>query len=402
MEEHPPLVPDPVSRPLFAAVLGSLLLIAAGFPLAQAIYEMAVLRERPHVLEALRQVPSKAGLHAWDQAAKDRSIFGKAIRPAVLQWRLDLLGDAGPKALPGRDSWLFYRPDADYLILPAFDEPRFYKDAYDTLVEGRRVNPRNPLIAMKRFRDQLQARGIALLVVPIPVKAAVYPEKLGRGFDSVPPSPTLRLLDSLRALGIPAVNLHAALLRARKSGAGPLYLRDDTHWTPAGMEAAAAEVLRTLRSHPAWIAAPDSLRRRYGSATVSLERFGDIAEMTKVPRRREIFSTERVEARQIRDSSNGSPYRDDLNSPVLWLGDSFSRIYQTDAPRGAGIIAQVALGLGFPLASIVNDGGASTVVRRQLLRRPDLLHGKKVVVWAFVERDVRFGEKGWMLLDLGE
>jgi hypothetical protein len=42
------------------------------------------------------------------------------------------------------------------------------------------------------------------------------------------------------------------------------------------------------------------------------------------------------------------------------------------------------------------------VVRQQLLRKPELLKGKKVVVWAFVERDIRFGEKGWMLLDLPE
>jgi hypothetical protein len=400
--EHPPLVPDPVSRPLFAAILGSLLAVAAGFPLAQALYEAVILRERPHVLELFRHMPSKASLHAWDQAAKDRSLFGKAIRPAMLQWRYDVLGDGGAKALAGRDGWLFYRPDADYLLLPAFDDRRFYKDAYDTAVDGKRVNPRNPLIAIRRFRDQLEARGVALVLVPIPVKAAIYPERLGRGFDSVPASPTLRFLDSLRANGIPAVNLHAALLRAKKRGVGSLYLRDDTHWTPAGMEAAAAEVLQALRAHPAWIAAPDSLRKRYGSTAVSLERFGDIAEMTKVPRRREIFPMERVEAKQVRDSSEGAVYRDDPASPVLWLGDSFSRIYQTDAPRGAGIIAHVAQGLGFPLASLVNDGGASTVVRQQLLRKPELLRGKKVVVWAFVERDIRFGEKGWMLLDLAE
>jgi hypothetical protein len=100
------------------------------------------------------------------------------------------------------------------------------------------------------------------------------------------------------------------------------------------------------------------------------------------------------------DVHAGVPYLDDPDSPVLWLGDSFSRIYQTDVPGAAGIIPHVAKGLGFPLASIVNDGGASTVVRQQLLRRPELLRGKKVVVWAFVERDIRFGEKGWMLLDM--
>jgi hypothetical protein len=400
MEIERPLVPAPVSRLLFGIILGSLLAVAAGFPLAQAVYEAAVLRERPHVLELFRKMPSKASLHAWDQAAKDRSLFGKAIRPAMLQGRYDLLGETGPKVLPGRDSWLFYRPDADYLLLPPFDDRRFYKDAYDTLVDGKWVNPRNPLIAIRHFRDQLAAQGVDLIMVPIPGKAAIYPERLGHGFKAPPPSPTLRFLGALRDAGIPAVDLHAALLRAKARGAGPLYLGGDTHWTPAGMEVAAEAVLEALRSRPAWIAAPDSMRRHYDSKPVRLERFGDIAEMTKIPRRRELFPLEEVEAKQVRDSRSKALYRDDPESPILWLGDSFSRIYQTDAPLGAGIIAHVAKGLGFPLASLVNDGGASTVVRQQLLRRPELLRGKTVVVWAFVERDIRFGDKGWMLLDL--
>ena len=399
--EHPEhrLVPPAVSRPFAGVIIGSLLAIAAGFPIAQAVYEMAVLRERPHVLELFREMPSKAGLHAWDQAAKDRSIFGKAIRPVILQGRYDLLGEMGAKALPGRGDWLFYRPDADYLLSPAFDDERFYKDTYDTLVDGKWVNPRNPLAAIRRFHDQLAARGIELLMVPIPGKAAVYPENLGRGFGSPPSSPTARFVEALRGAGILALDLQPALLRAKARAKTALYLRDDTHWTPAGMEVAAATVLETLRAHPAWIAAPDSIRKHYGVNFVEVDRFGDVAEMTKLPRRRELFPLERVGAEQVWDSAARAPYRDDPRSPVLWLGDSFSRIYQTDAPRGAGIIAHVALGLGFPLASLVNDGGASTVVRQQLLRRPELLEGKKVVVWAFVERDIRFGEKGWMLLD---
>jgi hypothetical protein len=60
----------------------------------------------------------------------------------------------------------------------------------------------------------------------------------------------------------------------------------------------------------------------------------------------------------------------------------------------------VALRLNHPLASVVNDGGASTVVRRQLWRKGELLRGKKLVVWAFVERDIRFGDQGWKIEEL--
>ena len=51
--------------------------------------------------------------------------------------------------------------------------------------------------------------------------------------------------------------------------------------------------------------------------------------------------------------------------------------------------------LSQPIASLVNDGGASTLVRRSLARNPRLLKGKKLVIWEVVERDFRFGEEGW-------
>jgi hypothetical protein len=39
-------------------------------------------------------------------------------------------------------------------------------------------------------------------------------------------------------------------------------------------------------------------------------------------------------------------------------------------------------------------------VRQQLARKPALLKGKKVVVWEFVERDIRFGTEGWQVIPL--
>jgi len=47
------------------------------------------------------------------------------------------------------------------------------------------------------------------------------------------------------------------------------------------------------------------------------------------------------------------------------------------------------------VTSIVNDGGTSTLLRQELARRPQLLRGKRVVIWEFVERDLRFGTEGW-------
>jgi hypothetical protein len=91
-----------------------------------------------------------------------------------------------------------------------------------------------------------------------------------------------------------------------------------------------------------------------------------------------------------------TPFKDDFRkAKILILGDSFSRIYQTDSPVNAGWIAHFAKEMGRPVASIVSDGGASTLVREKLARKAGVLKGKKLLIWEFVERDLRFGAEGW-------
>jgi hypothetical protein len=82
------------------------------------------------------------------------------------------------------------------------------------------------------------------------------------------------------------------------------------------------------------------------------------------------------------------------------LGDSFARIFEQDEPGQAGLIAHLAALLQQHLAAIVNDGGASTLVRQQLARQPELLKGKKLVIWEFVERDICQATEGWQQIDL--
>jgi hypothetical protein len=105
---------------------------------------------------------------------------------------------------------------------------------------------------------------------------------------------------------------------------------------------------------------------------------------------------------------------------VLVLGDSFCRIYQYPEPQSlgemtagaatgragesgakrllpgsAGFISHLALALHSPVDAIVSDGGAATDVRRKLSTDPEILEGKRVVVWEFVERDIALGAQGW-------
>jgi len=133
----------------------------------------------------------------------------------------------------------------------------------------------------------------------------------------------------------------------------------------------------------------------YQVRPVTTPRTGDLVQMINLPRLERRFPPEQVLCEQVFRSETGDLYRDKPDSKILVLGDSFLRMYQTDQPLAAGFIAHLARAVRQPVTSIVNDGGASTLVRQDLSRRAGLLANKKVVIWEFVERDIRFGMEGW-------
>jgi hypothetical protein len=103
---------------------------------------------------------------------------------------------------------------------------------------------------------------------------------------------------------------------------------------------------------------------------------------------------------QVLNRQNDAPFRDDPGADVLVLGDSFLRVFEQDEPGSAGFVSHLAKELGRPVATLIADGGASTLVRQELFRRPTLLERKQVVIWEFVERDIRLGTEGWSIVPL--
>ena len=153
--------------------------------------------------------------------------------------------------------------------------------------------------------------------------------------------------------------------------------------------------------------------------------------MMQIPGLRNAFAAETVECLQVLDPALGPLVPAASARPgtyaypgqqatVLVLGDSFCRIYQYPEPQSlgempagavtgragesgakrllpgsAGFISHLALALKSPVDAIVSDGGAATDVRRKLSTDPEILEGKRVVVWEFVERDIALGAQGW-------
>lgn len=340
--------------------------------------------EWPQAFDLFRRVPTAANLRTYEQELADACPVGRRVRPWMQYVQFMGLRDGGEKALVGRDGWLFYRPGVEAL--------------------ARRPRPAgatgDPLPAIVDFRDRLLARGIRLLVVPVPNKESVYPEMLSaRAVDSpgdVNPE-TRNLMARLAAHGIETVDLFEAFTASRTDATrSPLYLKRDSHWSPAGVEVAARAVARRLVD-AGWVAegVPAYERR-----PAPVRRVGDLVQMLQsLPLERSLGAESAACVRVVR-KDDGTPYRDDPAAPVLVLGDSFLRIYERDEPGAAGFVAHLAAELEQPVASLVTDGGAATLVRQDLCRRPGLLAGKRVVIWEFTERDLRLDPDQWPVVPL--
>lgn len=359
------------------ALTAILLLVVFGVGLVQAVTEVAG-RTPPQLLDLFRQAPTTTALRTFEADLENNSWCGPRIRLLTQYAEYVLLRNLGAKALQGHNGWLFYRPGLEYLLEPC-----------DGVSEA--------LAAIVDFRDAIAARGIRLLVVPTPEKPSIYPERLTASAASLTKpldTHTTRLLEALRERGIECVDLFGLFANAPGQS---LYLAQDTHWTPDGMRLAAETTARRLLEL-GWV---EQGSAAYDIRAVQLERLGDVLDMVQNPAIAARFTPEQITCEQVIDAGH-SPYKDAPDSPVLVLGDSFLRIYERDEPRSAGFVSHLARELRMPLTSIVNDGGASTLVRQELYRKPVLLTGKRVVVWEFVERDIRFGTEGWQHVPLPE
>jgi hypothetical protein len=249
----------------------------------------------------------------------------------------------------------------------------------------------------------LAKRGIKLLLVPVPDKASVYPDMLASRASLIEHpvnSKTLEIIWRLQQAGVEVVDLFAVFERAR-TGLSPAdgttyYLLQDSHWSPEGMRLAAKTVGQRILDL-GWV---QKGQVEYTLKPVTIEQYGDILRMIQVPQIENEFEPERIDCTQVINPIINRPYQTDPNSEVLVIGDSFLRIYSREEPGAGGFVENLAHELGFAISSIVNDGGASTLVRQQLSRNPGLLTHKKVVVWEFVERDIRFGTEGWQYVPL--
>ena len=337
-------------------------------------------------------------------------------RDALMQWlipRMQIpvtawLKGGNEDAYCGRDGWLFYRKDIDSLTGRGFLDPEILAHRAAGGSELKAPPQPDPLKAILDFRDQLARRGIALIVMPAPVKPSIHPERHSARYEGrtgAVQSPSFPAFVERLARGkIACFDAAPMLLQAKATAPGrPLYLGTDTHWTPEGMELAAKALADLARQTATLPRATD----RFTAAAKEVTNLGDVALMLRFPAEWRVFAPETATIRQVRDGKE--PWRPDAKAEILFLGDSFANIFSL-APMGwgesAGLVEHLSLALGLPVDAITRNDAGSFATRemlaKELQRGNDRLAGKKLVIWEFASRELAFGDWKMFSLALGE
>lgn len=343
-------------------------------------------------------------MHAYEDRLEKGSFLEAMLVPPLQYHFARTTGLGNEQAYLGRDGWLFYRPGVDYVTGPGFLDPRVLKRRALGGHEWQAATQPDPIPAILQFRDQLAARGIRLVLVPVPVKPVLHPEKLARGMDPVVrPLHNASYPDFMRAMeeaGIVVFDTAPLLAMTVLSEFPDRYLKTDTHWLPESMDLVAEGLADVVRI----VGRLGEGRAGYGEEETTVTALGDIAQMLRLPASQTLYPPESVTVRRVVDAE-GVVWKADPLADVLLLGDSFSNIY-SDERMGWGGSAGLAERLSFHLrrpvdAILRNDAGAHATRRmlsQQMLGGVDRLAGKKVVVWQFAARELAVGD--WPLTDL--
>lgn len=347
------------------------------------------------------------GMSVYEDALEDGSRTAKWLLPPMQSLLIGRLGAGNEQAYCGRDGWLFYRPEIDYLTGPGFLDPKVLAARARRGDEWNPPPQPDPLKAIFEFHDALAARGIALVLLPAPGKAMVYPEQFSSRYDG---SRTLEnpsfaaFKEAVEARGVYVCETAPALLELKKRGTQS-FLARDTHWSPQGAEGAARALAGLLREKNLL---PEREPVAYTRTETTVENLGDIANMLSLPEDQTFYPEEQVTLRQVR-TPDGALWAPSQDADILFLGDSYANIYSLAGMgwgEGAGIIAQLGAELGRPIdAILMNDNGAYATRRalsRELVQGKDRLAGKAVVVYEFAARELAVGDwKTGLSLELG-
>jgi hypothetical protein len=317
----------------------------------------------------------EAGKGSWKAWTARLAPFHRDVS-ALLQSR-----PASVMAFKGKGDFLIFRRELEYLLA-------------DDL---QKLPPQdNPLETIVALRDSLASLGIDFLFVPVPTKQDVHPDLVSRAGANLPggvAQPYFRkMLLDLSERGVETVDLLSLFQDLARADKEPLYQRQDTHWNPRGLAAAAGAVSERVMSY-AWFGEAYPEEIQYVARDSTFGQLGDLHGRLPADERSAIGPEELVAERVF--TANGGLYRDSPDAPVLVLGDSYTGVFQLTGCRNAGVTAHLAKAIGGPVDLIMGWGGGPEAPNKLRHAGPEALKGKRLVIWMMSARDLFVYPGGW-------
>ncbi|CAN5831956.1 hypothetical protein BH11VER1_BH11VER1_04650 [soil metagenome] len=310
--------------------------------------------------------------------------FAEAIKTA--------LADSQPTdlAVQGSDkNWFFLRKELEHLQqgdLAAADFTKANKEGTD------------PLPVITKYQEELKALGIELLVVPVPAKAAIYPEKFNDKVDVKTVPSMAGFYAKLKAAGVNVLDLETVFKDDRAKNPGQqLYCATDSHWSPHACQLVAKLIADYCVAPP--LSIPKASTDLITLKEEPLEFYGDLlsaAQKATLPKESLPYVRAGI------SNNNGTQVltaNSEPSSPVLVIGDSHLQIFRKGGNMLAtlgGLIDHFQVDLASPVEEITMQAGGADGPRVEIARttskNPDYWKNKKVVIWVFTSREFTQGK----------
>jgi len=254
----------------------------------------------------------------------------------------------------------------------------------------------DPTPSMVEFHKLLEARGVELIVVPVPAKASIYPGKLASGFGPGAATALTPYLAKMKEQGLNVIDLEPIMLKHRADHPGEkLWCEQDAHYSPRTIEII-AELLKKEIQGKDWFESAEKTEL-VRSEPKTLKIVGDQIVGSpwagKVPK-------ESLTVRYVGHGPAGGgaldPVEPDVDSPILLIGDSHTLVFQEGASsgmhcQGAGLLDQLAFELQVIPDHVGVRGSGLMQARRNLFQKaasnPGYWDKKKLVIWVFSVRE---------------
>ena len=353
---------------------------------------------RPITAARSALVVALAGLLACAVEKPDDSEIGSPEDYAALAAEAER---AQTITIRGREGWLFFGPELRHLGVGPF----WGEDAA-RVSRARKPENADPLPAILDFKRQLDTIGVELILIPVPPKSIVYADMLASNLSLPSPPPRLDpahqlFYELLRSEDVTVIDLTEIFLDNRSHPEGPVYCRQDTHWSGTACVLAAKAIADMVRQRP-WFTELDTedFAHQWYATTIAGDLWQDLGD--------ESVAREELRLRRVVRGAGGEarPIAPDPASPILLLGDSHNLVFHSGDDMhatGSGLPDQLALELGTAVDLVAVRGSGATPARVNLLRRaqrdPDYWEGKRVVIWCFSAREFTESD-GWNLVPI--